>query len=133
MSTMADLLVFGSANNARLGLFYALLSISANHLGSKIPWSREAQRVSSNATSYSGSGGIVDPNDSNQVCNYWLTQGSVFQNMATSHIRSCFQISQTKYDDQELYRELLMSLLSMVTISVSSISIFTTWPDSAEI
>ncbi|KAK4938966.1 arginine metabolism regulation protein II [Elasticomyces elasticus] len=110
MSTMADLLVFGSTNNARMALFYALLSISANHLGSKIPWSAQLERRSQDAARESGS------NDSRAMSNYWLTKGASFEDMATAKIQSCLDLS----DDHEVYRELLVSLLSMVTISVTS-------------
>ncbi|KAL2395791.1 hypothetical protein ABEF95_011452 [Exophiala dermatitidis] len=118
MSTMADLLVFGSTNSARMALFYALLSISANHLGSKIPWSMQLEKRSQDATRYSGSDPV--PSDSNEMCNYWLAKGSSFQDMATAQIQLCLQSQQEHYDDQEVYRELLMTLLSMVTISVTS-------------
>ncbi|KAI1615084.1 arginine metabolism regulation protein II [Exophiala viscosa] len=110
MSTMADLLVFGSTNNARMALFYALLSISANHLGSKIPWSAQLERRSQDAARDSGS------NDSREMSNYWLTKGASFEDMATAQIQSCLDLS----EDHEVYRELLVSLLSMVTISVTS-------------
>lgn len=117
MSTMADLLVFGSTNNARMALFYALLSISANHLGSKIPWSTQLESRSQDAARESGSNA---PSDPREMTNYWLTKGATFQNMATTQIQACLQIQQKSCEDQEVYRELLMSLLSMVTISVTS-------------
>lgn len=120
MSTMADLLVFGSTNNARMALFYALLSISANHLGSKIPWSAQLKTRSQDAARESGSNAPMDPNDSREMTNYWLTKGDMFQNMATAQIQACLQIQQANCEDQDVYRELLMSLLSMVTISVTS-------------
>ncbi|EXJ94534.1 hypothetical protein A1O1_02930 [Capronia coronata CBS 617.96] len=118
MSTMADLLVFGSTNSARMALFYALLSISANHLGSKIPWSMRLEKRSQDATRYSASG--TPPSNSNEMCNYWLEKGSSFQDMATAQIQLCLHSQHENYDDQEVYRELLMTLLSMVTISVTS-------------
>lgn len=118
MSTMADLLVFGSTNSARMALFYALLSISANHLGSKIPWSMQLEKRSQDATRYSGSGPLLS--NSNEMCNYWLAKGSSFQDMATAQIQICLVSQQESSDDQEVYRELLMTLLSMVTISVTS-------------
>ncbi|KAK5254562.1 arginine metabolism regulation protein II [Exophiala xenobiotica] len=120
MSTMADLLVFGSTNNARMALFYALLSISANHLGSKIPWSVRLEKRSQDAARESESNSLLDTNDPREMSNYWLAKGSLFQDMATSQIQTCLQIQQGNRDDQEDYRELLMSLLSMVTISVTS-------------
>ncbi len=120
MSTMADLLVFGSTNNARLALFYALLSVSANHLGSKIPWSAQLERRSQDAARESESNSLLDTNDSREMSNYWLAKGSLFQDMATSQILTCLQIQQGNSENQEDYRELLMSLLSMVTISVTS-------------
>ncbi|KIW10545.1 hypothetical protein PV08_11509 [Exophiala spinifera] len=120
MSTMADLLVFGSTNNARMALFYALLSISANHLGSKIPWSAQLERRSQDAARESGSNAPLNSSDSREMTNYWLTKGATFQNMATAQIQACLEIQQNSCDDQEDYRELLMSLLSMVTISVTS-------------
>ena len=110
MSTMADLLVFGSTNNARMALFYALLAISANHLGSKIPWSAQLERRSQDAARDS------TPNDSREMSNYWLTKGATFEDLATAKIQSCLDLS----EDHEVYRELLVSLLSMVTISVTS-------------
>ncbi|KAL2834227.1 hypothetical protein BDW59DRAFT_137547 [Aspergillus cavernicola] len=97
MSTMADLLVFGNTNHARMALFYALLSVSANHLNSKIPWSAHLERLSESVTGSASTG------------NYWLAKGSSFQNMAAAQIQACLQVQQRDYTDPEVYKELLMS------------------------
>ncbi|KAJ0415907.1 fungal-specific transcription factor domain-containing protein [Aspergillus carlsbadensis] len=110
MSTMADLLVFGDTNHARMALFYALLSVSANHLNSKIS---PAARLPGDGTIYFDSGGP-------DTGNYWLAKGSVFQRMAADQIHACLRSQSWALTDPEVYEELLMSLLSMVTISVTS-------------
>ncbi|KAL3462740.1 fungal-specific transcription factor domain-containing protein [Aspergillus heterothallicus] len=110
MSTMADLLVFGETNHARMALFYALLSVSANHLNSKIA---PTARVPGNVTEYLDSACL-------DTGSYWLTRGSLFQRMAAGQIHACLQTQIWGLTNREARDELLMSLLSMVTISVTS-------------
>ncbi|KAK5456184.1 arginine metabolism regulation protein II [Exophiala xenobiotica] len=99
-----------------MALFYALLSISAPRFHGLYDW-RD---------------GVKMRQDSLSSIPFWtrmirekcptivLAKESLFQDMATSQIRTCLQIQQGNCEDQEDYRELLMSLLSMVTISVTS-------------
>jgi hypothetical protein len=113
MSTLADLLVFGTADHARLGLFYALLSVASNHLGSLLSASEEVvDEWPTNSASSVAQSGLA-------TCRHWIAKGSQFQARAAAHIEAS-QTSKHDLRDQDRYKELLMSLLSMVTISVSS-------------
>lgn len=119
MSTMADLVVFGKATHARMALFYALLAVSSYHLGSKMSLSMSTGGALQNqANAISLPGKTQTGIDTVYALQHWQERGLEFRALSVSHLQASLQ--ENKYDSLEEYKELLMSSLSMVTISVGS-------------
>ena len=93
MSALAEQLVYGEARSlAKMALFYALLSISSYHMGSA-------------------------DKDSVDRAQYWIARGAVHKKNAEAYLRSALDNTKSKASRGK-YKEILMSVLSMVTIGV---------------
>ncbi|KAH7412736.1 fungal-specific transcription factor domain-containing protein [Cadophora sp. MPI-SDFR-AT-0126] len=95
MSALAELLVHGEGKSlAKMALFYALLSVSAFHLG-------------------------FANQESDESTHHWKLKGAAHKRTAQKYLRSSLDKSLPKAVRGK-YKEVLMSLLSMVTIGVFS-------------
>jgi len=95
MGALAELLVHGEGRSfAKMALFYALLSISAFHLGF--------------------ANGESDGN-----AQHWKLKGAAHKKTAQKYLRSSLDKNLPK-TMRGKYKEVLMSMLSMVTIGVRS-------------
>jgi arginine metabolism regulation protein II len=96
MEAFAEIIVHGQTRSvAKMALFYALLSISSFHIGS-----------------------------ANDACDdratYWQKKGAEYKQVSESYLRSALRGNMPKAARGK-YKEVLMSVLSMVTIGVSYI------------
>lgn len=95
MSALAELMVHGETRSfAKMALFYALLSISSFHMSCVNQESEERSQ-------------------------YWSTKGVKHKDTAQKYLRSALNKDLPKAMRGK-YKEVLMSMLSMVTIGVSS-------------
>jgi arginine metabolism regulation protein II len=96
MAALAEIMIYGEARSlAKMALFYALLSISSFHVG-------VAERSSSERSLY------------------WYEKGISHKAKSEHYLRSSLNPKLSK-TSRGKYKEVLMSLLSMVTIGVSKI------------
>jgi arginine metabolism regulation protein II len=94
MNTLAELLVHGEARSlAKMSLFYALLSVSSFHIG-------------------------LGAKDSIERSQYWYERGVYHQSQAEAFLKLALGENVSK-SERGKYKEVLMSLLSMITIGVS--------------
>ncbi|XMA20888.1 hypothetical protein WAI453_013679 [Rhynchosporium graminicola] len=95
MGALAELLVYGEASSfAKMALFYALLSISAFHMS-------------------------FGNNKDSEEARYWKRKGAAHKATAQEYLRSSLDGTLPKAARGK-YKEILMSMLSMVTIGVFS-------------
>lgn len=93
MSALAELLVHGEARSfAKMALFYALLSISAFHMG-------------------------FSNRESEENARHWKQKGAAHKKAAQKYLHSSLDKNLPKAMRGK-YKEVLMSMLSMVTIGV---------------
>jgi arginine metabolism regulation protein II len=94
MSALADVMVYGETKSfAKMALLYALLSISSFHIGLAEKTSEERSQ-------------------------YWNARGALHKRKAEKYLQSALDKSLPKATKGK-YKEVLMSILSMVTIGVS--------------
>jgi len=94
MAALAEIMIYGEARSlAKMALFYALLSISSVHVG------------------------VAEKNSSERSL-YWFERGISHKAKSERYLRSCLNEKLPKASRGK-YKEILMSLLSMVTIGVS--------------
>ena len=96
MSALAEIMVYGEASSsAKMALFYALLSISSFHVSLAERSSKERSQ-------------------------YWYERGISHKAKSELYLRSSLDNKRSKASRGK-YKEVLMSLLSMVTIGVYKI------------
>ena len=104
MNALGELSAFGATNDAKASLFYSLLAISAFHL---------------DAMYYGSIGEGVVPNGTSYSKTDWGEVGQRYRDIAVTSLSKCIGSEGPSEGSKAKYKEILMALLSMVTIGVS--------------
>jgi hypothetical protein len=98
LSTVGDIVLSGNGTNAKVSLVFATLAISAFNLDGL-----DRSRSGENA---------IQTRD-------WSKLGRVYRERATKRLKSSLVVLSTTQTKKEKYKDILMALLSMITICVS--------------
>lgn len=96
-STVGEIMLAGDSGNAKVSLLFAIFAISAFSLD-----------------------GLSSSTDK-PVCQDWHALGELYRGRATKRLKRSLQDLSVNQPKKEKYKDILMALLSMVTISVSSL------------
>lgn len=99
LSTVGDIVLSGNGSNAKVSLMFSALAISAFNLH-----------------------GLEKPNSGASVSQArdWSELGRLYRERATKRLKSSLLVLSSTQTKKEKYKDILMALLSMITICVSS-------------